>query len=235
MKLKLNHLRQRTCMNSLLRSTFMIMLISITCSISQQLYAKAPQISLGVQYSTYHFWDDVAYDSNTGFSGYGLTSELGLFEQSIKKPHHLNLHLGWRTIDQEFSFFHGMLYLQRNTLDLGLSYRYELWSWLHPYVLTSAGLAFDSLSLEFSDESFEAQQDALFHATVQLGAEMVFETGNNSYPELGLRLLYIFDYTHNGSFVARTIEPLPPQTQGVTLGQLNRLGYGMNFIAFIRF
>ena len=170
-----------------------------------------------------------------GFSGGGLTSEFGLFEQSINKPHHLNLHVGWRTLDQEVNFFHGMLYLERDTIDLGLSYRYELWSWLHPYLLTSVGLAFDDLSLEFSDESFVAQANVLFHATVQLGAEMLFMTGKKSKTELGLRVLYIFDYTNSSNFVVQPIDPQPPNTQGVTLGQLNTIGHGMNFIAFIRF
>ena len=217
-----------------IRSLFFITLC-LTWALIPYAHAESPTLSFGLQCSSYSFWDAPQYDPNSQLGGCGLTGELAVFERSMGEGHHLQLHLGWRQLDQEVDFFDGRMSLQRDTVDVGVSYRYELWSWLHPYLLVSGGLAFDSLNLEFGDESLVARQYGLFHATTQVGVETTLEIGQKSQTAVGFRLLYALEYTSQDDFIAQPVAPLPPNSRGVALGRLGQLGEAVNFIAFIRF
>ena len=209
--------------------------LCLTWALTSDAHAEGQTLSFGLQCSTYSFWDPPQYDPNSRLGGCGLTGELAILEGSTGERHHLQLHMGWRQLDQEVDFFDGQMSLQRDTIDVGLSYRYEMWSWLHPYLLVSGGLAFDSLNLDFADESLVADQYALFHATTQVGVETALEIGHKSQKVLGLRVLYALEYTSQDDFIARPEAPEPPNSRDLVLGRLGELGEAVNVIVFIRF
>ena len=198
-------------------------------------YADLPTISLGPQCGTHSFFPSPEYKPDEPLSACGLMGEISLLDQSSGKQlnrHHMEQQLSWRALHRETNLFGQTLSMERDAYDIGLSYHYALWPMLHPYMLVSAGLAYDTLKLSFTEE-FSAKQDALLHVSAQLGVEFTLAPDSEDLGG-GIRLLYIFEYTAQQAVVLHP-HPSLPNSQGVTLGEPSNLGHGLNIVFFISF
>ena len=133
------------------RFDIIALILGVGCltAVHSKAHADLPTISIGGQCGTHSFVPSPEYRPHDPLLGCGL---LGDIEVLNPGRHRLDVQLSWRSLHRESYLFDHTLSWDREIYDIGLSYHYELWPMLHPYMLVSAGLAYDTLNLSFTEE-----------------------------------------------------------------------------------